>query len=70
MTIERDELGFGAPAPLGHPARLGLPDGHDVGPQLGEKLPDFRLPDQKGRTVHYAEASAGAMPPTMARCCS
>jgi len=34
MTIERDELGFDAPAPLGHPGRLGLPDGHPTGPEL------------------------------------
>ena len=28
MTIERDALGFDAPAPLGHPGRTGLPEGH------------------------------------------
>ena len=28
MTVERDSTGFDAPAPLGHPARAGLPEGH------------------------------------------
>jgi hypothetical protein len=53
MTIERDELGFDAPAPLGHPGRLGLPDGHSTGPEIGDLLPDFELPDAYGRTVSY-----------------
>ncbi len=44
MTIERDEFGFDAPAPLGHPGRLGLPDGHATGPEVGDRLPDFTLP--------------------------
>jgi hypothetical protein len=60
MTIERDELGFDAPTPLGHPARLGLLEGLSTGPKVGEKLPDFRLPDQNGRMVHYEEDRAGA----------
>jgi len=51
MTIERDELGFDAPAPLGHPGRAGLPEGHPTGPKVGEKLPDFTLPDAHGKTV-------------------
>ena len=60
MTIERDELGFDAPAPLGHPGRLGLPDGHPTGPEVGERLPDFRLPDQDGRIVHFEKDRASA----------
>jgi len=53
MTIERDELGFDAPAPLGHPGRLGLPDGHSTGPEIGDRLPDFELPDAHGRKVSF-----------------
>ena len=53
MTIERDALGFDAPAPLGHPARAGLPAGHSTGPEIGETLPDFTLPDQYGEPVHF-----------------
>jgi len=53
MTIERDEKGFDAPAPLGHPGRLGLEDGHRTGPQVGERLPDFRLPDAYGREIDF-----------------
>ena len=53
MTIERDELGFDAPAPLGHPGRLGLQAGHATGPEIGERLPDFRLPDARGREIDF-----------------
>jgi len=52
---ETDALGFEAPAPVGHPARAGLPDGQPTGPEVGERLPDFALPDQSGRTVRFHE---------------
>lgn len=55
MTIERDEHGFDAPAPLGHPGRLGLPSGHPTGPEVGERLPDWALPDSTGQTIRYHE---------------
>ncbi len=55
MTIERDELGFDAPAPLGHPGRLGLRPGREIGPAVGERLPDFELPDASGRRVRFHE---------------
>ena len=58
MTIERDHHGFDAPAPLGHPGRSGLPDGHPTGPEIGERLPDFQLPDSSGNVVDY-HASRG-----------
>ena len=58
MTVERDHHGFDAPAPLGHPARTGLPEGHSTGPERGERLPDFQLPDAYGRLVDY-HASRG-----------
>jgi hypothetical protein len=60
MTIERDELGFDAPAPLGHPGRLGLIDGHPTGPEVGERLPDFELPDPHGRPVSFHADRDGA----------
>jgi hypothetical protein len=53
VTVERDEFGFDAPAPLGHPARLGLEAGHPTGPEIGERLPDFRLPDAYGREIDF-----------------
>jgi hypothetical protein len=53
MTVERDEAGFDAPAPLGHPARAGLPEGHPTGPEAGERLPDFELPDAFGRPLDF-----------------
>ncbi len=55
LTIERDELGFDAPAPLGHPGRLGLPTGHPTGPEIGDRLPDFELPDASGKLVRFDE---------------
>ena len=57
---ETDVLGFEAPAPLGHPARTGLPEGHATGPEIGERLPDFALPDQHGRVVDFHEDRAGS----------
>jgi hypothetical protein len=45
MTVERDEKGLDAPAPLGHPGRAGLPTGHPTGPEVGGLLPDFELRD-------------------------
>ncbi len=56
---ETDELGFEAPAPLGHPGRRGLPAGRSTGPEVGEKLPDFELPDQTGRRVRFHADRAG-----------
>ena len=53
MLIERDHHGFDAPAPLGHPARAGLPTDHPTGPAIGERLPDFSLPDSSGKRVDY-----------------
>lgn len=60
MTIERDEHGFDAPAPLGHPGRRGLPQGTATGPGVGERLPDFELPDASGNLLHFHEHRAGA----------
>ena len=55
MTVERDSAGFDAPAPLGHPARAGLPEGASTGPEVGEVLPDFALPDAEGNLVRFHE---------------
>lgn len=55
MATETDALGFQAPAPLGHPGRAGLPDGASTGPDIGERLPDFTLPDAFGKTIQFHE---------------
>ena len=60
MIVERDELGFDAPVPVGHPARTSRPKGHAAGPAVGERVPDFRLPDAYGREVQLEQARAGA----------
>ena len=59
MVVERDHHGFDAPAPLGHPARAGLPEEHSTGPDIGERLPDFFLPDASGKKVDYHSDRAG-----------
>ena len=59
MVVERDHHGFDAPAPLDHPARAGLPMGHTTGPEVGERLPDFTLPDATGHPVNFHEHRDG-----------
>ena len=49
MALNRDEYGFDAPVELGHPIRSSLPDGHSMGPEVGDRLPDFKLPDTTDR---------------------
>ena len=61
MPIERDAFGFDAPAPLGHPARAGIPEGHEPGPGIGEPLPDFELPDAYGRPIRLHEDRGQAL---------
>ncbi len=58
--VERDETGFEAPAPLGHPGRRGLPAGHPTGPEIGQWLPDFTLPDHTGREINFHQDRNGA----------
>ena len=58
--LNRDEHGFDAPVALGHPIRSGLPDGHPAGPALGERLPDFVLPDARGRIIRFHKARGAA----------
>ncbi len=59
MVVERDHHGFDAPAPLGHPGRASLPDGYPTGPEIGERLPDFALPDASGSEIDFHENRAG-----------
>jgi hypothetical protein len=59
MPVERDELGFDAPAAVGHPARASKPDDASTGPEPGERLPDFELPDAFGETVRFHSHRAG-----------
>lgn len=60
MAVERDSLGFDAPVPIGHPARAGLPSEHPTGPEVGERLPDFELPDPFGRRIRLHEDRGSA----------
>jgi hypothetical protein len=54
VVVERDDLGFDAPAPLGHPARKGIPEGKAPGLKVGEPAPDFTLPDAFGNSVNFS----------------
>ena len=58
--VETDALGFEAPAPVGHPGRAGLPEGASTGPEIGERLPDFTLPDAFGNTINFHEDRGAA----------
>ena len=51
--MERDNLGFAAPATIGHPVRASMPEGAYSGPAIGEHLPDFELPDAFGSTIRF-----------------
>ena len=55
MKAQRDELGFDAPAPLGHPVRASMPKEHATGPRIGERLPDFSVNDAFGNRVNFHE---------------
>lgn len=50
----RDDLGITVPIPTSHPGRR-YPAGHDfpTGPAVGERLPEFRLPNQNGELVDF-----------------
>ena len=50
-----DDLGITVPmAPASHPGRR-YPASHEfpTGPEIGERLPEFSLPNQQGRIVDY-----------------
>ena len=57
MALNRDEYGFDAPVELGHPIRSSLPDGHSTGPEVGDRLPDFKLPDTTDRQTWMKASS-------------
>lgn len=59
MPIERDSVGFDAPAPLGHPARAGIPEGAPTGPELVTLLPEFALPNSNGMSICFHRDRAG-----------
>ena len=60
MVVERDSLGFAAPAPVGHPARASMPSGAATGPEVGSRLPDFRLPTSSGQWIDFHEDRGSA----------
>ena len=45
----------GLKSPLGHPVRASLPADSPTGPAVGDRLPDFSVPDAFGRIVNFHE---------------
>lgn len=58
--IERDAMGFDAPAPVGHPARASMPSNTLTGPEVGSRLPNFQLPTSSGRLIDFHEDRGSA----------
>ena len=51
---QTDDLGITIPIPASHPARrYPASDEFPTGPEIGERLPTFSLPNQHGRMVDY-----------------
>ena len=50
----KDDLGITVPVPASHPGRR-YPAEHDfpTGPAIGERLPEFELPNQDGEPVDF-----------------
>jgi hypothetical protein len=50
----KDDLGITVPVPASHPGRR-YPADHDfpTGPEIGERLPEFELPNQDGELVDF-----------------
>ena len=50
----KDDLGITVPVPTSYPARR-YPAEHDfpTGPAIGERLPEFELPNQNGELVDF-----------------
>ncbi len=49
-----DDLGIAVPVPISHPARrYPANDDFPTGPAVGERLPEFQLPNQNGELVDF-----------------
>lgn len=49
-----DEFGITVPIPVSHPGRrFPAEDGFPTGPDIGERLPDFKLPNQNGEIIDF-----------------
>jgi len=54
-----DEFGFYSPMPLSRPARREPGPDFPTGPAVGERLPNFTLPDQYGQPTDFDMARQG-----------
>ena len=54
-----DEFGFYSPMPLSRPARREPKSDFPTGPAVGERLPNFTLPDQHGQSTDFNTARHG-----------
>ena len=55
-----DEFGFTTPLPVDEAPRRIPNKGFSSGPKVGERLPDFELPDQSGRMLRFHEDRDGS----------
>jgi hypothetical protein len=54
-----DEFGFYSPMPLSRPARREPGPDFPTGPAVGERLPNFTLPDQHARQIDFCTDRQG-----------
>ncbi|MEE2778071.1 MAG: hypothetical protein VYE73_15065 [Acidobacteriota bacterium] len=59
-SATQDDLGITVPIPTSFPARR-YPADHDfpTGPAIGERIPDFELPNQDGKLVDFHSHRGG-----------
>lgn len=58
--LYRDDFGFVAPVPVHHGQRRTPDEGFFTGPEVGERLPEFTLPDASGQRVDFHETRGEA----------
>lgn len=55
-----DEFGLTVPIPISHPGRRYPADmDFPTGPDVGERLPDFELPNQRGEMINLHKSRGG-----------
>lgn len=59
-TATTDDFGLTVPIPISFPARrYPAAEGYPTGPEVGDLMPDFELPDQNGDLVNFQTAREG-----------
>ena len=55
-----DEYGLAVPVPISHPGRRYPAATSEIpsGPEVGERIPEFQLPNQRGEMIDFHESRA------------